>query len=168
MANTSFLISYLAPSSRHGILFMHATLILGFILFCTWAWNIICAADVFTWNLAFMLFNVGQLLYIVYQMRPVKFDPELEESYQTLFYPFKVSRLSFKRMFLDSPEFESSRTNTEDKFKVSIVAASSCRYVYWMRTALDYLFTKEPYLATVLTTLVARDITTKLYAMNTK
>lgn len=29
LANVSFLISYLAPSSRHGRLFMHATLILG-------------------------------------------------------------------------------------------------------------------------------------------
>ena len=52
--------------------------------------------------------------------------------------------------------------------QVSILAATSCRYVYWLRTALDYLFVKEPYLATVLTTLIARDITTKLYTMNTK
>jgi hypothetical protein len=62
----------------------------GFLLFCTWAWNIICAADIFTWNLLFMFLNVGQLIYIVYQMRPVNFDEELEEAYQTLFYPFKV------------------------------------------------------------------------------
>lgn len=37
-----------------------------------------------------MLMNVGQVFYIVYQMRPVKFDPELEEVYHTLFEPFKV------------------------------------------------------------------------------
>lgn len=52
--------------------------------------------------------------------------------------------------------------------QVSIVAASSCRYVYWQRTSLEYLFVKEPYLANVVTTLIARDITTKLYAMNNK
>ncbi|CAA9994247.1 unnamed protein product [Nesidiocoris tenuis] len=51
---------------------------------------------------------------------------------------------------------------------VSIVAAASCRYLYWQRTALEYLFAKETYLATVMTTLIARDITTKLYAMNNK
>lgn len=51
---------------------------------------------------------------------------------------------------------------------MSIVAASSCRYLYWQRTALEYLLVKETYLATVLTTLVARDIATKLYAMNNK
>ena len=48
------------------------------------------------------------------------------------------------------------------------MAASSCRYLYWQRTALEYLLVKETYLATVLTTLVARDIATKLYAMNNK
>lgn len=52
--------------------------------------------------------------------------------------------------------------------QVSIVAASSCRYVYWQRSSLEYLFVKEPYLASVVTTLIARDITTKLYAMNNK
>lgn len=51
---------------------------------------------------------------------------------------------------------------------MSIVAASSCRYVYWQRSSLEYLFVKEPYLACVVTTLIARDITTKLYAMNNK
>lgn len=48
------------------------------------------------------------------------------------------------------------------------MAASSCRYLYWQRTSLEYLFVKETYLATVVTTLIARDITTKLYAMNNK
>nr|CAD7412615.1 unnamed protein product [Timema poppensis] len=51
---------------------------------------------------------------------------------------------------------------------VSIIAATACRYLYWQRSALEYLFVKETYIATVLTTLIARDITTKLYAMNKK
>lgn len=56
-----------------------------------WAWHVICAPDIFSWNFGFLVLNIGQLVYIVYQMRPVKFDPELEEVYHTLFYPFKVS-----------------------------------------------------------------------------
>ncbi|XP_025160621.1 popeye domain-containing protein 3 isoform X2 [Harpegnathos saltator] len=199
---------------------MHSVLIVGFVLLSGWAWHVICAPDIFSWNFSFLLLNIGQLVYTFYQMRPVKFDPELEEAYHTLFYPFKVSRLQFKRLvspefatimslhageayamqnltktdrlglllsgkvnvlsdnnflhpilpceFLDSPEFESSRASVDDKFKVSIVAASSCRYLYWQRSALEYLLVKETYLATVLTTLVARDIATKLYAMNNK
>lgn len=60
-------------------------------LFSVWAWNVICAPDVFTWNFAFMLMNLAQVFHILYQLRPVKFDPELEEAYHTLFEPFKVS-----------------------------------------------------------------------------
>lgn len=56
-----------------------------------WAWHVICAPDIFSWNFSFLVLNIGQLVYIVYQMRPVRFDPELEEAYHTLFYPFKVS-----------------------------------------------------------------------------
>ncbi|KAG5330912.1 POPD1 protein, partial [Acromyrmex heyeri] len=221
LANFCFALSYSAPSSKKGILFMHSVLIIGFMLLSGWAWHVICAPDIFSWNFSFLLLNIGQLVYIIYQMRPIRFDPELEEAYHTLFYPFKVSRIQFKRLvspefatimslhageayamqnltrtdrlgllltgkvnvlneingflhpilpceFLDSPEFESSRASVDDKFKVSIIAASSCRYLYWQRSALEYLLVKETYLATVLTTLVARDIATKLYAMNNK
>ncbi|KAL0840432.1 hypothetical protein ABMA28_015686 [Loxostege sticticalis] len=199
---------------------MHTILIFAFMLYSIWAWHVICSPDAFSWNFGFVFLNLAQVVYLVYEMRPVKFDPELEEVYNTLFEPFKVSRLQFKRMvspdfahvmslhageayamqnltktdrlglllsgkvnvmsghqflhpilpceFLDSPEFESSRATIDEKFKVSIVAASSCRYVYWQRSSLEYLFVKEPYLASVVTTLIARDITTKLYAMNNK
>ncbi|XP_069983410.1 popeye domain-containing protein 3-like [Penaeus vannamei] len=220
LANGCFFVSYLAPSQRKGLLFMHGILILGFLLYSTWAWNIICAPDVFSWNFTFMLLNMGQTLYIIYQMRPVKVNRELEAMYEALFQPLNVPRLLFKRLvsveyaqvlslhageayamqnltrtdrlglllsgkvnvmadnqflhaitnmqFLDSPEFESSRASLDDKFKVSIIAATTCRYVFWQRTSLEYLFVKEPYLATVLSTIIARDITSKLYNMNQK
>jgi len=45
-----------------------------------------------------MLLNMGQLMYIIYQRRPVKFDPELEEAYQTLFHPFKVQQFSLNKV----------------------------------------------------------------------
>jgi len=52
--------------------------------------------------------------------------------------------------------------------EVSVIAATTCRYIFWQRSALEYLFVKETYLATVLATLVAKDITIKLYSMNNK
>ncbi|KAJ8732101.1 hypothetical protein PYW08_014831 [Mythimna loreyi] len=220
LSNMLFVASYCAPSTKKGQLWMHTILIFAFMLYSIWAWHVICSPDAFSWNFGFVFLNLAQVVYLVYEMRPVKFDPELEEVYHTLFEPFKVSRLQFKRMvspdfahvmslhageayamqnltktdrlglllsgkvnvmsghqflhpilpceFLDSPEFESSRATIDEKFKVSIVAASSCRYVYWQRSSLEYLFVKEPYLACVVTTLIARDITTKLYAMNNK
>ncbi|KAK3860435.1 hypothetical protein Pcinc_033514 [Petrolisthes cinctipes] len=187
LANGCFFVSYLAPSQNKGLLFMHCILILDFsdILRCSFsrlpavldmAWNVICAPDVFSWNFTFMLLNMGQTLYIIYQMRPVKVNRELELMYETLFQPLNVNVMADNQFlhsinamqFLDSPEFESSRASLEDKFKVSIIAATSCRYVFWPRTSLEYLFVKESYLATVLSTLIARDITTKLYNMNQK
>lgn len=220
IANTCFALAYVAPMNSNGELFMQSALIIGFILFSAWSWNSICAPDAFSWNFGFALLNMLQLFHAVYRLRPVKFDPELEEVYRNLFQPFKVTRLQFKKLvsaefaqimslhageayamqnltrtdrlglllsgkvnvmsdhqflhpilpceFLDSPEFESSRANVDDKFKVSIIAATSCRYLFWQRTALEYLFVKETYLATVVSTIVARDITTKLYSMNSK
>ncbi|KAG1650149.1 Popeye domain-containing protein 3 [Nymphon striatum] len=220
IANACFCISYLSPSGRFGILVLHSFLILGFLLFSTWAWNIICAPDIFSWNFCFMLINMGQTLYILYTMRKVKFMPELEDAYSTLFKPVQVSRLLFKKLvgieygqvvslhageayamqdvtrtdrlgllisgkvnvltdhqflhhihplqFMDSPEFESCKAGVDDKFKVTIVAATQCKYIFWQRDSLEYLFVKEPYLFTVMSILIARDITTKLYAMNRK
>ena len=55
-----------------------------------WGWNVICAPDIFTWNFLFVLLNMGQVLHIIYQMRPVKFNQELEELYSTLFEPLRV------------------------------------------------------------------------------
>lgn len=218
-AHLCFFISYSLPTNRYGLICMHSFLIVGFSFLSSWAWRVACAPDVFIWNLFFISLNCFQLVYILYQTRPIKFDPDFEDVYATLFEPFKVSRLQFKKLFndqviktqtlqpgeayavqnitrtdrlallltgkayaaqdkqylhpiataefLDSPEFE-SRANSENKFKVSIIAHTTCRIMYWERSTLEYLFVKETYLANVMTILVAKDITTKLYAMNSK
>ncbi|XP_076466680.1 popeye domain-containing protein 3-like isoform X2 [Babylonia areolata] len=69
------------------------------------------------------------------------------------------------KQFIDSPEFESSNSG-EEKFQVSIVAGSLCRYLFWPRQSLEYLLVQEPYLANVLNMVLGRDITNKLYALN--
>ncbi|XP_069139132.1 popeye domain-containing 2-like isoform X2 [Argopecten irradians] len=69
--------------------------------------------------------------------------------------------------FIDSPEFESGVTGDE-KYQVSIFAVTTCRYIFWPRQGLEYLLIKEPYLANVINTMLGRDITTKLYALNEK
>ena len=68
LANVLFLISYLAPPTRYGQVCLHSGLCIGFLIFATWAWNIVCAPDVFVWYFAFLIFNAGQLLYILYQV----------------------------------------------------------------------------------------------------
>lgn len=220
LANICFIVAYLAPSGKTGLLFMHSVLILGFLLFTGFAWNVICAPDVFSWNFFFVLLNLGQFLNVLYTMRKVKFQPELEDLYRSMFQPLQVSRLSFKKLvspefaqiqslhpgeayamqnltrtdrlgllvsgrihvlsghhflhhiqakeFLDSPEFESSRTGVEEKFKVTIVATSCCRCLVWQRERLEFMLIKEGHLSNVLSLLLSRDITRKLYAMNDK
>lgn len=49
-----------------------------------------------------MFLNLLQLFYVIYLMRPVKFDPELEDAYHTLFQPFKV------RSFLNLIDFNTT------------------------------------------------------------
>jgi len=71
LANVLFLISYLAPSTRFGQVWLHSGLCIGFLIFATWAWNIVCAPEVFVWYFAFTVLNVGQLLYILYQVMDI-------------------------------------------------------------------------------------------------
>jgi len=66
--------------------------------------------------------------------------------------------------FLDSPEFESSKDNP-DVFKVSLIARSDSRYLSWSRSTLEQVFLGDPHLATVISTLVAKDIVNKVAHM---
>ncbi len=52
----------------------------------------------FAWHFVFAMLNLGQLLYILYQLRPIRFDPDLDHVYTALFEPFRVSRVQFKRL----------------------------------------------------------------------
>lgn len=71
-AHACFLAAYLAPNHKYGQVALHCGLVVGFLVLSTWAWNVICAPDVFAWYFAFTVLNVGQLLYILYKMRPIR------------------------------------------------------------------------------------------------
>ncbi|XP_026680231.1 blood vessel epicardial substance-like [Diaphorina citri] len=90
-AHLFFFISYALPTNRYGLICMHTFLIVGFSFLSSWAWRVACAPDIFIWNLFFISINLFQLIYVLYQSRPVKFDPDFEEVYTNLFEPFKVS-----------------------------------------------------------------------------
>ncbi|KZS16290.1 Popeye domain-containing protein 3 [Daphnia magna] len=220
LAYGCFFISCLAPDHSVGIVIMHAALLLGGLLYSTWAWNMLCAPDIFSWTFGFVFLNFCQLMYDLYRIRPVRLDPEVEALFALLFQPLGISRMTFKKLvgqeyaeistlypgdfyalqnltridrlsimlsgkvqvvsdgtilhtidaneFLDSPEFESSRASIEDKFRVSIVATGTCRYISWQRSILEYLFVKETTLANVFGVLVARDVINKVFSMNKK
>jgi len=57
-----------------------------------WSWVILCAPDFFTWNFAFMLINTVQTLMLIYHLKPVTFDRNMEQLFQQVFQPMNVSR----------------------------------------------------------------------------
>jgi len=59
----------------------------------------VCAPDLFTWNLCFLFINILQLIYLIYQRRPINFNPELEQIYHNMFKPFKVNLINNYAMF---------------------------------------------------------------------
>lgn len=78
------------------------------------------------------------------------------------------------RTFSDSNNYTSKGSgsnpllDSENKFNVSLIAATTCRYISWNRSTLEYFLAKDCYMANVLSLIMARDITNKLYAMNDK
>lgn len=61
-----------------------------------------------------MLLNMAQVFHLLYQLRPVKFDPELEEVYHTLFEPFKVGiEFRFTEVLVKDLNFEIDTVSIE-------------------------------------------------------
>jgi len=56
------------------------------------------APTLFIWHFSYFMLNLGQLLYVLYDLRPVRFDPDLDAAYTRLFEPFGVARPQFKRL----------------------------------------------------------------------
>ncbi|CAL4080185.1 unnamed protein product [Meganyctiphanes norvegica] len=98
LANIFLFLSYLAPNGIYGILYLRITLTIGCLFFSLWGWLIMCAFDTFLWNIIFVIINFVHVIVICYYLRPVRFTPELEQVYRSLFQPLKVSRHQFKRV----------------------------------------------------------------------
>ncbi|KAJ8314707.1 hypothetical protein KUTeg_006857 [Tegillarca granosa] len=98
LANCVVLIGLLAPAGKHGVLFMHSSFVIGFLLLSIWAWVILCAPDFFSWNFAFMVINAIQMLFLMYNIRPIKFCDELEDVYVSIFQPLRLPRRLFRKM----------------------------------------------------------------------
>ncbi|KAG6795840.1 blood vessel epicardial substance-like isoform X1 [Apis mellifera caucasica] len=68
--------------------------------------------------------------------------------------------------FVDSPEWEATHVNINDVFQVTIRAEESSIYICWTRIKLLRVLRHRPLLKVVLNTLIGKDITSKLYALN--
>ncbi|XP_050447401.1 blood vessel epicardial substance-like [Cataglyphis hispanica] len=68
--------------------------------------------------------------------------------------------------FVDSPEWEAMHENDADVFQVTIRAEEPSTYICWTRMKLLRVLRHRPLLKVVLNTLIGKDITSKLYALN--
>uniref|UniRef100_T1JAS8 POPDC1-3 domain-containing protein n=1 Tax=Strigamia maritima TaxID=126957 RepID=T1JAS8_STRMM len=98
LANAFLFLSYLAPNGIYGILYLRSTLMIGCFFFSLWGYAIICALDTLIWNSLFVVINFIHFCILLFYLRPVKFNKEIENLHRELFVPLKVSRQQFKKI----------------------------------------------------------------------
>ncbi|XP_045471390.1 blood vessel epicardial substance-A-like [Harmonia axyridis] len=68
--------------------------------------------------------------------------------------------------FVDSPEWEANHDQSDDVFQVTITAEEDSVYLCWPRMKLERVLRHRPMLKVVLDSVIGKDITQKLYAIN--
>ncbi|KAL4710529.1 hypothetical protein ACJJTC_008931, partial [Scirpophaga incertulas] len=68
--------------------------------------------------------------------------------------------------FVDSPEWEANREQSDDVFQVTVVAEDLCTCICWPRMRLERVLRHRPALKVVLDCLIGKDITHKLYSVS--
>uniref|UniRef100_A0A2S2R9Y9 Blood vessel epicardial substance-A n=1 Tax=Sipha flava TaxID=143950 RepID=A0A2S2R9Y9_9HEMI len=69
--------------------------------------------------------------------------------------------------FIDSPEWMASNLiHGETMFQVTITAAEDCVYLCWQQSKLNRIFKHRTQLHAVITSLIGKDITHKMYSLN--
>lgn len=79
MAHVFICLSYLAPATLYGLIFLRLVLAIGSAFLAGWACFIICAFDTFLWNTLFLLINAIHAIFLIFSLRAVKFGPQIEE-----------------------------------------------------------------------------------------
>ncbi|XP_045764634.1 uncharacterized protein LOC123866905 isoform X2 [Maniola jurtina] len=152
-ANLCFAIAFLAPKSfKQSILVLRALIAAGAVLMGMWAGAEVCAPDVLAWSLALVLVNSIHTVFLIIRMR-VSCDETLLHYIQ----PYQ---------FVDSPEWEANREQSDDVFQVTVIAEEVCTCVCWPRMRLERVLRHRPALKVVLDCLIGKDITHKLYAVS--
>lgn len=95
-ANVLFLIAFLSPHKSYGFFIARCTLILASIALAMGSYLIECSLDGLIYSSTFLLVNFIYLFVLIYQMRPIYFEKEIDAVYVALFKPLNVSRHQFK------------------------------------------------------------------------
>lgn len=87
-----------------NIFYLRVLLTAGSFCFTLWGAFVLCVSvDTVVWNALFTLINLFHVVYLVYGMRPIRFDPELEAVYQHFFVKggLQLARADFKALLVD-------------------------------------------------------------------
>lgn len=100
LAYISLLIVYLVPNGKYCLLFIHFILAISNLLLIIWISKIcfITIPSLLGWSITFLCVNILRIANELYQTRYIKFNKELEETYNELFAIVGISRESFKRL----------------------------------------------------------------------
>ncbi|XP_027201562.2 popeye domain-containing protein 3-like [Dermatophagoides pteronyssinus] len=100
LAYISLLIVYLVPNGKYCLLFIHFILAISNLLLIIWISKIcfITVPSLLGWSITFLCVNILRIANELYQTRYIKFNKELEETYNELFAIVGISRESFKRL----------------------------------------------------------------------
>lgn len=77
-ANALFLIAFLSPHKSFGFLLTRCALVVASILMTMWSYLIECSLDGIVWCGLFLFINFVYLSVLIYQMRPIRFDKEID------------------------------------------------------------------------------------------
>lgn len=78
VANALFLIAFLSPHKSYGFLLARCALLFASILMTMWSYLIECSLDALIWNGLFLVVNFIYLFVLIYQMRPIRFEKEID------------------------------------------------------------------------------------------
>lgn len=98
VANALFLIAFLSPNGSYGALYTRCALVLGSIFLLMWSYSIECSLDAFVWSSSFLCINFVYLITLIYRLRPIRFEEEIDAVYETLFKPLQVTRHQFRKI----------------------------------------------------------------------
>lgn len=79
VANALFLIAFLSPHKPYyGYLCARCAFAFGSIFMAMWGYLIECTIDAVIWSALFLIVNLVYLIVLIYQLRPIRFDSEIE------------------------------------------------------------------------------------------
>lgn len=98
-ASTLFLLAHAVPAtSPLGLLFLRVAAAAAASLAANWFWAALCSIDGVVWNAGLAVINIFHSIVLLVRLRPVRFSKEVEEVYEALFQPLRVSRQQFKKV----------------------------------------------------------------------